>query len=160
MKQNRKPAPASPDVLRIYTDGSYFPKVDCGGWAILLCRNGEKPRLVGGSALRTSALEMEFIAVIEAAKRVPPSTRAIILSDYQTLIKGMTKGLPRIARPDWRGINPKKIQLHHLWQKLLRASHDKRITWKWIQRSPQHPEHRYVDRYSRREATSLIERVT
>jgi len=152
--------PPDREVLRIYTDGSHFPKTDCGGWAFLLCRKGEKPRLVSGSASGTSALEMEFTAVIEALNRVTLSTRATILTDFQPIVTGMMKKLPKIARAGWKGSNkPKKIQHRCLWMDMLSASHDKRIAWEWVQSRSKHPEHRYVDAHARREANARFQRM-
>ena len=119
----RRTSPA----LEIYTDGSL--KQGRGSWAYVVVRDGVVVEESSGRAKRTTSLRMEFMAVIEALKALPPATRATIHSDARVMlddVNDMVTARRRGSRPCPPGPNEDLIK----WVKDLSRGHT--ITWKWV----------------------------
>lgn len=116
--------------IDIWTDGSCSPNPGPGGWA-WHCSEGR--RGFGGD-IRTTNNKMELTAILKALQALPDGTNAVIYSDSQYCVKGMTiwhkkwkqnswmrKGEPMPNRDLWIELNNQVSRLSNVAIKWVRG---------------------------------------
>jgi ribonuclease HI len=102
---------------KIYTDGACSnnqSRENVGGYGAIIFRLGEEPLRLNGGFRNTTNNRMELRAVIEALKRIHPSSPVTVYSDSQYVVKGINEWIP-----NW--IRKGKIEKNgDLWMELYR----------------------------------------
>lgn len=119
----------------IYTDGSYNPATNIGGWAALieepnkelLCVSGKEP-----ADQKNTNQRMEQLAIIKALETTDKSTKITIVSDSQYVVYTMEKGWKRRANLD-------------LWKRLDQLTKERTVDWKWVRGHAGDPSNEFVD---------------
>lgn len=73
-------------VLEIYTDGSCNPNPGRGGWGVVIIEGRKVTEFCGGDPDTTNN-RMEMQGIVEALKRIPDGTPAVIYSDSRLCIQ-------------------------------------------------------------------------
>lgn len=141
--------------VELYADGSYLPKHDVGGWAVLLRYKG-KERLITGANHVTTNNRMEMLAIIKGLEALTRSCNVTVHTDSQYVQQGMTKWLSTWLKNDFTTSKNKLVKNKDMW--LLLAELDKKhtIIWNWIKGHNGNPLHDRVDVASREEANRLV----
>ena len=124
----------------IYTDGSSRGNPGPGGWGAIVISNNNVQEL-GGREDHTTNNRMELTGAIEALRFVNSNdlndlnnsqNQVTLYSDSQYVIKGMTEWIQGWIQKGWRNSQKKDVLNRDLWEKLLEASKDKNIEWKYV----------------------------
>jgi ribonuclease HI len=111
----------SETITTIYTDGSYNPTTQVGGWAAIIHLNGEKITLTGQEN-STTHQRMELTAVIEAlqylALRQRDSLKVIIYTDSQ-YVTGLPGRKERLLATNFVTRNSTTLQNTDLIKKMF-----------------------------------------
>lgn len=124
-QKNSKP------IITCYTDGSYSPKNNTGGWSAYLECNGYSMVIYGGVS-NTTISRMEITAVLQALKAVRIPSIFIIYSDSQYVVNSISKGwIQSWARRGWYTATGSKTANSDLWLEMLDLLrlHDVKISW-------------------------------
>lgn len=120
------------DVLRIWADGACEPNPGIGGWGWL---RSDGKRAYGG-VRGTTNNRMELTAVLEALKALPDGARAIVLSDSQYVVKGLTIWARGWARKDWMRADKtgamQPMPNRDLWLALEEQKRRLRVHFEWV----------------------------
>lgn len=84
-------------MLVIWTDGSCYPNPGPGGWG--WCRSDGKESF--GSVRDTTNNRMEMTAILKSLVELPDSEKALIYSDSQYCIKGLTEWRNGWKKKNW-----------------------------------------------------------
>lgn len=77
-------------MYRLFTDGSEYPHIRCGGWGFVLIGPDCEIRRKGYSQ-QHGVNVMELTAVIEGLKRIPPGVDVIIYTDSHYVVSNAFK---------------------------------------------------------------------
>jgi len=124
------------ECVTIYTDGSYKPQTDAGGWgAVIIPRDGHIQELSGG-CVGTSVLRMEITAVLEALEHLKKQSKVLVYTDSLIIKWGMTEWLPRWQVNGWVNGYGESIIDRDLWERLdfqCEVAHV--VVWNWVRRN-------------------------
>ena len=76
-------------MYKIYTDGSYKPSTDQGGYAVIITRNDEVIKVLNYGYLHTTNNRMELMGVLHALKYFPTMEMLEIYSDSSYVINSL-----------------------------------------------------------------------
>lgn len=110
----------------IYTDGACSGNPGPGGWGAVLIWNGIEKELSGFEA-QTTNNRMEMTAAIEALNSLKKDMPIHLYTDSEYLLKGYTQWLPNWIKKNWKDVKNKD-----LWERLIAAVGDKKVTWVWV----------------------------
>ena len=118
--------------IEIWVDGACSGNPGNGGWAVLVERgNGEKGTVLAGKMANTTNNRMELMAAISGIEMLNPHEKAILYSDSQYVVNGITKWISKWKRNNWKTADgPVKNQ--DLWEKLDRLAKDHSIRFQWV----------------------------
>lgn len=114
------------ELVEIYTDGACRGNPGPGGWGCHYSYKGHVKELCGGEPDTTNN-RMELMAAIMAIEGLKRPCEAIVYSDSQYLIKGIS-----IWIHNWKMKNFKGVKNVELWKRLDAAVQPHQITWQWI----------------------------
>lgn len=117
--------------FEIATDGACRGNPGPGGWAAII-RGASGERELFGNDPDTTNNRMELLAIIQALRELPDSSRVRIKSDSQYAIKGCTEWMPNWKRRGWRTSDKKPVKNRDLWQELLRLTELHTVEWQWV----------------------------
>lgn len=86
----------------IFTDGSAQPNPGPGGWGVVFVADGEIIDQLYGHEPHTTNNRMEFVALIEAYKMVPPSTETTVYSDSDLAVKTVNQWAKSWKARGWK----------------------------------------------------------
>src|SRR5437762_3601636 len=101
-------------MIIIYTDGSARGNPGPGGWAAIIASDKEV-REIGGGDAHTTNNKMELTAAIKALEVVPKGTDAIVHTDSEYVMKGMTEWIDNWQKKDWKTAAKKPVENKLLW---------------------------------------------
>ncbi len=132
-------------MITIYTDGSSRGNPGPGGWGAIVSyqytvesRQQEWVTEIGGRETLTTNNRMELTATIKALEFIsklapsPKPLEAIIHTDSEYVMKGMTIWIHNWQKKGWRTANRKPVLNQDLWKDLLRVSENKKVEWKYV----------------------------
>ena len=131
-------------MLRIYTDGSCEGNPGKGGWAALIL-GGDAPKVLSGSAARTTSNRMEQTAAIKALEAAPRDDEITLYSDSRYLVATMTRGWRRNRNKD-------------LWERLDDLEASRRVRWEEVRAHVGHPENEFVNALAQWEAGVVLKK--
>ena len=146
-------SPSIHDAI-IFTDGACIPNPGPGGYAALLVSRGEEIVITGGEP-DTTNIRMEMIAVIRALEELPGECGAVIHSNSQLVINGMTKWLEDWKRRGWRNASKVRVANRDLWERLDNLAEGRTLDWWWVRGSARQKENERVDGLANAEAMRM-----
>ncbi|MEK7177103.1 MAG: ribonuclease HI [Patescibacteria group bacterium] len=117
-------------MITIYTDGSSRGNPGPGGWGAIILRDNEVQEL-GGREAHTTNNRMELTATIKALE-LSSESEITVFTDSEYVMKGMKEWIKKWQEKGWKTANKKPVLNQDLWQKLLEASTDKNVDWKYV----------------------------
>lgn len=79
-------------MIKIYTDGSYKPSTNKGGYGVVIVNNGEIEKILYQGYQNTTNNRMELLAFIAALEYYKESTELTIYSDSSYLVSSINNG--------------------------------------------------------------------
>lgn len=146
------------EEIQIFTDGACSGNPGPGGWGVI-CIHPIYPMEQWGSAPQTTNNRMELTAAITGVKewtRVGRAVRAVLLSDSQYVVKGITQWIYGWRRNGWRTANKKEVENRDLWETLWHISEEaNNLSWQWVRGHDGHPGNEAADALARRALAAL-----
>ena len=138
----------------IWTDGSCLGNPGKGGWAAII-RYNDKDTIYTGAEHYTTNNKMEITAVIRALEKTPSGSVAILYSDSEYLIKGITVWTKTWEKNGWKTSQKKEVANKDLWQSLLHHNATRNVQWKWVKAHSKSKENNLCDTYAKHAAQSI-----
>lgn len=142
MQKEQKP------YVEIFADGACSGNPGVGGFGAIL-RSGEKEKEISDCEGMTTNNRMELLAVISALEALKKPCRIIVTTDSNYVVKGMTEWIQSWIRNKWKTSQKKDVLNRDLWERLLKASSQHEVKWKWIKGHNGHPENERCDELAR-----------
>lgn len=118
--------------VTIYTDGACSGNPGPGGWAAILQWKGREKKISGGEA-HTTNNRMEMRAIIEGLKALRKPCRVTICSDSALIVNAFKQGwIDGWQKRGWKKADKKPVENRDLWEEMLKAMDDHRVTWKKV----------------------------
>ncbi len=115
------------EKIEIWADGACLGNPGPGGWgAILRSPDGREKELSGGEA-KTTNNRMELLGVIVALEALKRRVKAVVRSDSQYVVRGMSEWIDGWRRKGW-----KKVLNRDLWERLSAAAAPHEVRWEWV----------------------------
>ena len=128
----------------IHTDGACRGNPGPGGWGVLLSWNGTHKELSGAVAATTNN-RMELTAAIMGLAALKRPSIAIVSTDSQYVLKGITEWLPAWKARGWRTADKKAVKNQDLWEKLEHVAGPHTLKWQWVRGHSGDPGNERVD---------------
>lgn len=138
-------------TVHIWTDGACIRNPGPGGWAYLKTLNGKTFKRSGYVAAKTTNIEMEMVAVIQALRSLSRTDLpTIVYTDLDMIPKGMNEWMPNWIANGWRNSQKQPVAKKAQWE-ALKALRDARapgaeITFVWVRGHSGQPQNEEVDR--------------
>ncbi|GMT42628.1 MAG: ribonuclease H [bacterium] len=139
------------EKVEIFCDGSCLGNPGPGGWGAII-RSGQKEVELSGGKRMTTNNEMEMTAVIESLKTLASPSEAVVTTDSQYVVKGMTQWIHSWIKNGWKTANKKPVKNRGLWEEMFSLSARHEVKWSWIRGHAGHPENERCDRLAVQEA--------
>jgi ribonuclease HI len=117
---------------QVWTDGACEPNPGTGGWGYLLQTETGLVREDCGGEIETTNNRMELTAILMALKALPDGAMAVIYSDSQYCVNGMTVWSKGWKRRQWHKKDGSPMPNRDLWLALNEADKRVRATYKWV----------------------------
>jgi ribonuclease HI len=114
-------------LLLIWTDGACEPNPGVGGWG---WHRSDGVSDCGGVP-ETTNNRMELTAILEAMKALPDGAHAILHSDSQYCVNGLTIWSAKWARKDWMK-NRQPMPNRELWLDLEEQKRRVQVEFRWV----------------------------
>jgi ribonuclease HI len=122
-------------MITIFTDGSSRGNPGPGGWGSVVVTDADVTEL-GGYEANTTNNRMEIMAAIGGLEKVSVHTQekseVILYSDSMYLINGITKWVRGWQAKGWITSQKEPVMNRDLWERLIGATADKKISWKQV----------------------------
>lgn len=117
--------------VTIYSDGSFKPDLNTGGYGTIMTCNGHSVFLYGGYINRSNnAMELE--AVLVGLRMLQCPCRVNIISDSKYVVDGINQWLHHWHANNWRKSDGGPIKNEHLWRELYHFTQLHIISGTWI----------------------------
>ena len=123
--------PTDSDTVEIWTDGGCKPNPGPGGWAAILRFRGNERELSGAEPATTNN-RMELTAATEALTVLKRPCRVILHTDSEYVRNGVTRWHTGWVLRNWRNAAGDPVANQDLWRRLLDATAQHDIEWRWI----------------------------
>jgi len=133
--------PAAKETHYVYADGSCLGNPGPGGWAAVIVKPGGVSNTIFGGDPATTNNRMELTAAIEGLRIIPNSTRVVLRTDSQYVVKTMTLGWKRKQNVD-------------LWEKLEHEAAQRDVSFEWVEGHAGDPLNEEADRNARNAAVT------
>lgn len=130
---------ASRPQVTLYTDGSFDPNSQNGGWAAVLLMDVAPARFIqrdmAGFVQSTTNFSVEMIACVNGLLALKTPCDVTLYSDEQIIVESFKQGrVERWQRNGWRGpTNRKPIRNQYLWQQLASLCQIHHVMWIWVE---------------------------
>lgn len=120
------------------TDGACIPNPGPGGWGVvrqLIEADGTLSAQApfAGYHPDTTNVRMEMTAAIKGlALLTEPDLPVLVLTDSETLAKGMTEWMTGWKARGWKTASKKPVKNLDLWQELVALAETRPIVWQWV----------------------------
>lgn len=129
----------------IYTDGGCSCNPGPGGYGAVILAKGARREISGGFR-HTTNNRMELTACIEALKCVPPGASAVVHSDSQYVVNGISKGwAARWRAQGWMRTKTDAAENFDLWNTLLDLCAERCVRFVWVKGHAGNPENERCD---------------
>lgn len=117
---------------QVWTDGACAPNPGPGGWGYLMLRPGGGIVEEFGGELITTNNRMELTAILMALKSLGDGKPAVIHSDSQYAVSGLTVWSKSWARRGWHKKDGNQMPNRDLWVALEAQKQRVRAAFKWV----------------------------
>lgn len=154
MSARLKRAAETPEVadgappVEIFCDGACSGNPGPGGYGAILRYNGREKEISGGEP-HTTNNRMELTAAIEALRRLTRPCRAVVTTDSQYLVKGMTEWIAGWQRKGWLNSKKEPVLNRELWEELIALADRHTVEWRWVRGHDGHVENERCDLLAR-----------
>lgn len=142
--------------FEIYTDGACRGNPGPGGWAAVLSGGGGE-RVLSGAESDTTNNRMELMGAIMALRDLPASASAVLHTDSEYVIKGISEWLPAWKARGWKTAAKKPVKNQDLWEALDAVASGRRIEWRWVRGHAGNPGNERVDRLANQAIDRMLE---
>jgi ribonuclease HI len=118
--------------VTIWTDGSYKPTLNAGGWGVVIEREGEERIGLCAGELGTTNNRMELTAAIEGLARCTQEEEITLYTDSQYVQRGITSWIRAWHANGWRASHGGPVKNADLWRRLDDLARARHITWRWV----------------------------
>ena len=118
-------------TVTISTDGACSGNPGPGGWGAILSYKGAEKALSGGAA-RTTNNRMELIGILMARKALPDAASAVIYSDSQYCVNGLTSWHAKWVKKDWKRKDGTDMPNRDLWLLLHQENQRVVVSYSWV----------------------------
>ena len=140
---------ATEEKVEIFTDGACRGNPGPGGWGAIL-RLGSKEKELWGGERETTNNRMELTAAIRALAALRRPVAAIVHTDSQYVLKGISEWIHGWKRNGWKTADRKPVKNADLWQQLDAVTRQHRLEWVWVRGHTGHPENERADALANR----------
>jgi len=137
------------EEYNIFTDGACDPNPGPGGWSAIFTIGGVKKYVLSGGEKPTTNNRMELTAALRALENLPDGASAVIYTDSQYLMLGITAWLPNWVKRGWKRSGG-KLANEDLWRALHCQVQRVNIKWNWLRGHQGTPMNELADREARR----------
>jgi ribonuclease HI len=142
----------STQAIQVFTDGCCLGNPGPGAWAVLIVRDGVEQVLTGRHPGITTNNVQELTAAIRALEALPVGCEAVLHSDSNYLIQGITTWIKKWRLKGWRTFDRKPVANQELWLRLDALNTERSIRWTKVKGHSGHPENERVDALANAEA--------
>jgi len=136
------------DTVEIFCDGACSGNPGVGGYGCIVRRDGIETELSGRDIMTTNN-KMELTAAIMGLESLVTSSKVILTTDSQYLVKGMTEWVHGWQKKGWINSSKKPVLNRDLWERLIELSKKHDITWVWVKGHNGHYENERCDELAR-----------
>lgn len=120
-------------LLQVWTDGACVPNPGVGGWGYTLkAADGSQRGEAFGGERHTTNNRMEMQAILMALRALPDGAAAVVYSDSQYCINGLTIWRKGWKRRDWRKKGGAPLLNRDLWLELEAETARVKATFLWV----------------------------
>ena len=119
-----------PDIL-VYTDGACLGNPGPGGWGVRILYPDGTVRELGGREAATTNNRMELQGALAALQAIEAGAAAVVYSDSQYVINGLTKWLAGWKRKGWMTAAREPVKNRDLWMQ-LDTENPGRVRWRHV----------------------------
>jgi ribonuclease HI len=116
----------------VYTDGACRGNPGPGGYGAIILDDGVLLKEFSGGSKKTTNNRMEMAAAIIALRSLPEEADVIVFSDSKYVVDGITKWIKGWQNNNWVTKSKSEVKNKDLWIKLLMASANKKVEWRWV----------------------------
>ena len=131
--------------VTIYSDGSYKPQIEFGGFGALMYWNNDILLVYGGSP-GDSNNRMELTAVLSALRRLTVPCDVTLFSDSKYVVDSLRGYLINWVNNGWKTSQGKPVSNQDLWAEMYGLTQIHRINPVWVKGHAGHPENEQCDR--------------
>ena len=135
----------------IFTDGACIGNPGPGGYAAVI-QIGDAEQVLVGQEESTTNNRMKMTAAIMALSALPAGLGAVVHSDSEYVVKGVTEWLPGWKQRGWRTAAKKPVLNQDLWERLEALAAARKVTWTWVRGHAGHELNERVDGLANAEA--------
>ena len=135
--------------VEIFCDGACSGNPGPGGYGAILRYNGHEKELSGAEG-ETTNNRMEMTGAITALESLKRPCHAVVTTDSQYLVKGMTEWLAGWVKKGWKNSKKEPVLNRDLWERLLELAKVHKIEWVWVRGHDGHAENERCDELARK----------
>ena len=134
--------------VEIFSDGACSGNPGIGGYGSIL-RCSDTVKELSGADGDTTNNRMEMTGAIVALEALKRPCHAVVTTDSQYLVKGMTEWIHGWIRKGWVNSKKEPVLNRDLWERLLALSKVHTIHWVWVRGHNGHQENERCDELAR-----------
>jgi ribonuclease HI len=135
--------------IELYTDGACKGNPGPGGWGVLMRYGSVEKELCGGEA-NTTNNRMEMLAVINGLEAIKRSSKVLITTDSQYVLKGINDWIEGWKARGWKTAAKQPVKNVDLWQRLDSALQGHDVQWQWVKGHAGHKDNERADELANR----------
>jgi ribonuclease HI len=89
-------------------------------------------REFGAFEPNTTNQRTELLAAIMALEAIEPGDKALVISDSQYVVKGITEWIKNWVRRGWRNASGNDVANQDLWKRLYPLNKERNVRWKHV----------------------------
>ena len=140
-------------LVKVFTDGSFVPKLKAGGWAAIL-EDGKSSREFSGPVTCRDCNQAELYAVTQGLSILSDRESAIVFTDSLFVVSGV-QTLDLWRANNWRSYQRRKILHREHWEELYQHMQRLNVRFEWIKGHSGIEQNFRADALAKREAFSL-----
>lgn len=141
----RKADTKTPNIIELFTDGSFNHMKSTGGFAILIKTTKNEFLIKQEKTVKKGNNLIELLAVIEGLHFLQHENKIRIITDSQYVIKGITEWLPLWKINNFYTANGTKAKNIMQWRKIDKLVKNKYIEFEWVKSHSDHFENTICD---------------
>lgn len=130
--------------VTIYSDGSYKPSINFGGYGTLMECDGQRIALYGGSPADSNN-RMEITGVLAGLRLLNRPCEVTVISDSKYVIDALNGYIWNWQSSGWLTSQKKPVANVDLWKEMLMFCQIHRIHGQWIKGHTGHIENEHCD---------------